>query len=161
MILDTNAEGEARNKWAILWARSRILYSTARVDVAFFVHHVNLFAASYPLFLTVRGFNILWECVDTRVSSIASCRLIVIFSPQIDGSNTTSKSFGRSNTRAVPPVLYSSQTSWLVEEHNSASAIPSPSWALPIKARREGLPHTQMAEIIAVKIPMGAIAKMK
>ena len=81
MILHTNVEGEARSKWAILWARSRILYSTARVDVAFFVYHVNFFAVSYPFFLTVRGFNILWKCVDTRVNSIASCRLIIIFGP--------------------------------------------------------------------------------
>lgn len=143
-----------------LWARNRILYGTARVDVAFFVYQVSLFAASYPFFLTVRGFNMLWKCVDTRVSSIVLCRCIIIFSPQIDGSNTT-KSFGRPNTRAEPPLLYSSQTSRLVEEHNSAFAIPPPSWALPIKARREGLPHTRMAEIIAVKIPMGLIAKMK
>ena len=58
-------------------------------------------------------------------------------------------------------AIITAQTSRLVEEHNSASAILPPSWALPIKVRREGLPHTQMAEIIAVNIPMDAIAKIK
>ncbi|KAB8260257.1 hypothetical protein BDV32DRAFT_123403 [Aspergillus pseudonomiae] len=61
----------------------------------------------------------------------------------------------------MPPLLNNSAVVSETHDNSSCSASPGPSCALPMNARREGLPQTRMAETVAVKIPSGARAKIK
>jgi hypothetical protein len=61
----------------------------------------------------------------------------------------------------IPSPFYNSQTSCEVDDINSISTVARFSRALPTTAlSHEGLP-TRMAATIAVRIPNGAIAKIK
>lgn len=70
-------------------------------------------------------------------------------------SKTTFRILGRPNTL---PLLCSSHTLRLVDEHSSASTLPPPSCARPISARRDEVPRAPIADTIAVMTPRGAIA---
>lgn len=114
----------------------------------------------FPHFLLVK---MLAECVDPRLgrdSLGAFVGVVELFIASIS-SKSTSRILGRPKTLAMPPLLCSSHTLRLVDEHSSASTLPHPSCARPIIARRDEVPRTRIADTIAVMNPRGAIEKIR